>query len=84
MKQYMKKSNYLSKHCEVVLRSTPTKLTHSETTLSKTFFIFFSGISCWYIPIPRCFGPIFTNSDNGSCILRANDTKIYLTIENKK
>lgn len=57
---------YLSRHCEAVFKSTPTKLTHSDTTSSKASSNFFLGRSCWYIPTPKCFGSTFTNSARGS------------------
>lgn len=66
---------YLKIHSDAVLISTPTKLVHSDTTSSNVALNCFSGRSCWYIPTPRCFGSILTNSARGSCNLRANDTK---------
>lgn len=64
---------YLSKHCDAVFKSTPTKLTHSLTTSSKADSNDFLFKSCWYIPTPKCFGSTLTNSASGSCTLRASE-----------
>mgnify|MGYP005984077117 CR=1 FL=1 len=57
-----------------MFKSTPTKLTHSDTTSSKASSSCFFLTSCWYMPIPRCLGSILINSDRGSWTRLANDT----------
>lgn len=54
--------------------STPTKLTHSMTTSFNDSINNLSLTSCWYIPTPKCFGSILTNSARGSLSRRAIET----------